>query len=324
MRKDITFATRVLSASFNESTCRWRIELNNGERLACRYLITAVGCLSDYEIRSFKGLERFTGQWFHTARWPQEDVDFAGQRVGVIGTGSTGIQAIPVIAETAAHLTVFQRTPNYSIPARDRLMTDEQRNEVKAQYREIHANIKHTVLGQRYYMKAGSAFDVAPAERQAIYEADWQRGGFALMFNGWEDLYTNEAANETLASFVRGRIAETVKDQRTRELLIPRDHPIGTKRPPLDTNYFETYNRDNVTLLDIRSAPIVQITEQSLCTTTDEYELDMSVFATGFDLNVIEASPGSGRRVDQAHRRGSGALVDDQDRFLVHGVECAG
>ena len=182
MRKDITFATRVLSASFNESTCRWRIELNNGERLACRYLITAVGCLSDYEIRSFKGLERFTGQWFHTARWPQEDVDFAGQRVGVIGTGSTGIQAIPVIAET-------------------------------------------------------------------------------------------------------------VKDQRTRELLIPRDHPIGTKRPPLDTNYFETCNRDNVTLLDIRSAPIVQITEQSLCTTTDEYELDMSVFATGFDLNVIEASP---------------------------------
>ncbi|MBK8957855.1 MAG: NAD(P)/FAD-dependent oxidoreductase [Proteobacteria bacterium] len=283
LRRDITFDTRVLSAHFDEAARNWTTVLSNGERLTSRYLVTAVGCLSDYEIPDFKGLERFQGEWHHTARWPQDGVDFSGKRVGVIGTGSTGIQAIPVIAESAAHLYVFQRTPNYSIPARDRVMTDAERNEVKAHYREIHDSIIHTTLGQRYAMKAGSAFDVSDAEREAIYEADWQKGGFAIMFNAWEDLYTNAAANETLASFVRRKIAETVKDPKTRELLTPRDHPIGTKRPPLDTRYFETFNRDNVTLVDVRSAPIVEITETSLRTSTDDYPLDMLVFATGFD-----------------------------------------
>jgi len=283
LRQHITFQTRVTSAAFDEAADRWVVETDGGERCTCKYLITAVGCLSSIQVPDFPGLETYRGEWYHTARWPHEGVSFAGKRVGIIGTGSTGIQATPLIAAEAEHLTVFQRTPNFSLPARDHPLTPEQMADLKSRYPSIHDTIRHTVSGQLYQLKPGSALDVPDAERQRLYEEDWAKGGFHLLFGEWEDLMTNEESNATAADFVRSKIAQIVEDPQVRELLLPRDHPIGTKRPALDTGYFETFNRSNVDLVDVRSAPIVEITERGLRTTEAEYELDCIVFATGFD-----------------------------------------
>jgi len=283
LRQHITFETRVVSARFDEERNRWVVKTDGEEQVTCKYLITAVGCLSSIQVPDFPGLETFRGEWYHSARWPHEGVDFAGKRVGIIGTGSTGIQATPLIAAEADHLTVFQRTPNFSLPARDHRLSQEQMTALKQSYRTIHETIRHTVSGQLYQLKPGSALDVPADERLRLYEKDWAEGGFHLLFGEWEDLLTNEESNTTAADFVRSKIAEIVQDPHTRELLQPRDHPIGTKRPALDSDYFETFNRDNVSLVDVRAAPIVELTEQGVRTTETEYELDCLVFATGFD-----------------------------------------
>lgn len=286
LRRDIQFDTRVTAAHFDESACRWTVETARGERFTAIWLVTAVGCISAANVPQLPGLEDFSGQWVHTGEWPHEGVDFCGKRVGQIGTGSTGIQAAPVIAETAAHLTVFQRTANYSVPARNAPLSPEFKCWVKDHYEEIRAIAQSTVNGHAFRIAERKVADVTPEERQAIYEAAWETGG--LQFRGtFHDLLINRAANATAAEFVKGRIRSIVKDPETAGNLADIDHPYAAKRPPIDTGYFETFNRPNVSLVNLRKDPIERVTPSGIRTCGSagirEHPIDIIVFATGFD-----------------------------------------
>lgn len=281
--RDIAFETRVEQATFDEESGRWRVRTEGGSELSAQFLVSAVGCLSAANVPRIPGLDRFAGEWYHTGRWPHDGVDFAGKRVGLIGTGSTGIQATPVIAADAAHLTVFQRTPNYTVPARNAPLTPERAREIKANYPAIRAHMRNSFGGFPFDPSDRSALQVSDEERQAIYEQLWAEGGFKFLFGSFYDLLVNEAANETAAEFIRGKIREIVHDPEVAEILSPKDHPYGSKRPPIDTGYFEAFNRDNVALVDLRATPIEEITERGIRTTAGEHELDTIVFATGFD-----------------------------------------
>ena len=283
LKRDIAFRTRVTRAVFDEDAERWRVRTDTGARVAARFLIMATGCLSSANTPPFPGRDSFRGETYHTGRWPHEEVSFAGKRVGVVGTGSSAIQAIPVIAEQAETLTVFQRTPNYSIPARNAPLAPEFVREIKAEYADFRA--------RNYRMQAGFGSRVPPnnapaleddtAARQANYEARWQRGGFGFL-GAYNDLLLNRQANETAAEFVRRRIRDIVDDPQTARLLCP-DNVIGCKRPCLDTRYFETYNRPHVRLVDVRANPIERITPSGIVVAGEEHALDAIVFATGFD-----------------------------------------
>jgi len=282
LRRDIRLEARVIKASFDASTNRWLVTTASGERYSAKFLITAVGCLSTANVPNIASLETFRGEWYHTGQWPHEGVDFTGKRVGQIGTGSTGIQAAPVIARQAAHLTIFQRTPNYSVPARNGPMDIEAQKQIKADYDAIRQRSRTSTNGHPFEVSVRSALDVSPEERQALYEAAWERGG--LRFRGtFKDILSNETANETASAFIRSKIRSVVKDPDVAERLTPVDHPFASKRPPIDTDYFETFNRANVSLVDIRATPIQEITSTGLRTTDAAYDLDIIVFATGFD-----------------------------------------
>ena len=282
LKRDIRFNTRVTAAHYDETTNRWRVRTETGDTFIAKFLITAVGCLSTTNIPKFEGLENFAGDWYHTGQWPHEGVDFAGKRVGMIGTGSTGIQAAPVIAASAAHLTVFQRTANYSVPARNAPLTPEFQRYIEANPGEIRAITRDTLNGMAFRIEERLAVETPPEEREAIYEAAWERGG--LQFRAaFKDMMVDKAANDTAADFVKRKIRSIVKDPKTAAILSDIDHPYAAKRPPIDTNYFETYNRPNVTLVDVKATPIERISPAGVCTTDAEYPLDIIVFATGFD-----------------------------------------
>ena len=283
LRRDILFGTRVTGAGFDEDAARWGIQTDGGTRFSARYLITAVGCLSAGQIPDIPGRDAFAGEWYHTGRWPHEGVDVSGKRVGVIGTGATGIQIIPVVAEQAEHLYVFQRTPNFSIPARNAPLDAEETRRVKARYRELREHSRASFAGMPFDPIERSALSVSPEERDATYERLWKVGGFRFLFEGFNDLLFDKASNDTAAEFIRRKIRETVHDPAVAERLCPSSYPFGTKRPPLNTAYFETFNRDNVTLVDIRSHPVTEITPDGVRTTVGDYELDVMIFATGFD-----------------------------------------
>jgi cation diffusion facilitator CzcD-associated flavoprotein CzcO len=283
LKRDIQLSTRVTEATFDEANNSWKVISENGESITARYLISAVGCLSSANVPDFKGLEDFEGEWYHTGSWPHEGVDFSGKRVGLIGTGSTGIQATPVIAAEAEHLTVFQRTPNFSIPARNAPLSAEDWQEIRSNYPETRRILKSSLAGFPYTMTERSAKDVDDDERKEIYEKLWEHGGFKFLWGSFFDIMVDLDANATAADFIRGKIRETIDDPTVADILIPTDHPYGSKRPPIDTGYFETYNRDNVKLVDIRKAPIQEITKKGLKTEDAEFELDVIVFATGFD-----------------------------------------
>jgi len=304
LRRDIQLGTRVIGASFDESTESWEVRTEAGEPVTARFLISAVGCLSAANIPEIKGLDAFEGDWYHTAAWPQQGVEFGGKRVGLIGTGSTGIQTTPVIAAQAEHLTVFQRTPNFSIPARNGPITQEAWTEIKANYRDIRRRARESLGGFPFELEDRSAMDVSDEERQAIYEQLWEEGGFKFLWGSFRDLLSDKEANDTAAEFIRGKIRETVKDPEVVALLLPTDHPYGTKRPPIDTDYYETFNRPNVKLVDVRKTPIVEATPHGLRTEGGEYELDIIVFATGFD-----AMTGSLLKID-IHGSGGRTLAD--------------
>ncbi len=282
LRRDIQFETRVTAAAFDEATHRWAIQTDGGDRMSAQFCIMASGCLSTAQVPTFKGLETFAGKWYHTGNWPHEGVDLTGQRVGVIGTGASGIQAIPVIARQAAHLFVFQRTPNFTIPAWNAPLDPDAERRLKANYAEHRRKNRESRAGFVVPVNDTPALEATPDERQRAYEARWNRGGFGFT-SAFADLSTNKEANETAAEFVRAKIRATVRDPAVAEALSPRDHPIGTKRLPLDTDYYATYNRDNVTLVDVRKDPIETITPDGLRTRAAAYALDSIVFATGFD-----------------------------------------
>ena len=282
LKRDILFNSRVTSAQYDEAANRWRVRTEQGENFVATYLVTAVGCLSTANVPNIPGLKDFKGDWYHTGHWPHEGVDFSGKRVGMIGTGSTGIQAAPVIAAQARHLTVFQRTANYSVPARNVPLTPDFKRYVKQNAREIRATTRETYNGMGFRVEDRKAVETSPDEREAIYEAAWQRGG--LQFRAtFQDMLVSKAANDTAADFIKRKIRSIVKDPKTAAILSDIDHPYAAKRPPIDTDYFETYNRPNVTLVDVKAAPIQRISEAGICTAEGEYPVDIIVFATGFD-----------------------------------------
>ena len=284
LRRDIQLDTRVTSAVFHPGTNRWTVATDRGDAVSAQFCVMASGNLSTPRLPAFAGLESFKGKWYHSGLWPDESVDFAGQRVGVIGTGSSGVQMIPLIAEQAAHLYVFQRTANFSLPARNATLDPQRERSHKADYPERRRAALDTPFGiAGFPAPTQSALEATPEERRRSYEAKWAEGGSISFLFSYTDLLLNQAANDTASEFVREKIRGAVRDPATAELLAPKDHPIGTKRLCLDTDYYETYNRGNVTLVDVRTSPIVELTPRGVRTEGAEYDLDAIVFATGFD-----------------------------------------
>ena len=282
LRRDIQFDTRVTQARFDRAAHRWEVRTDRGDVVSARHCVMATGCLSNARVPDFPGLDRFSGKTYHTGHWPHEGVDLTGKRVGVIGTGSSAIQAIPVIAQQAAHVTVFQRTPNFSIPSRNGPMTDTYAESWKSDYPTHREKARRMRTGILNNPNDVSALELSDAERERIFEARWAAGGtnFMAAFN---DLIFDAQANDTAANFVRDKIRAMVRDPATAELLAPKNHPIGTKRICVDTDYYTTYNRDNVTLVDARTTPVSELTEHGLRAGDTEHEFDAIVFATGFD-----------------------------------------
>ncbi|NCW18320.1 MAG: NAD(P)/FAD-dependent oxidoreductase [Betaproteobacteria bacterium] len=282
LKRSFRFKTKVVSAQYQEAENLWLVTTDSGEHYRASFLISAVGNLSAANLPSIAGLDRFKGQWYHTGQWPHEGVDFSGQRVAVVGTGSTGIQAIPVIAAQAQQLTVFQRTANYSIPARNGPLDEAFIAYCKSRPDEIRKIMHATTNGHPFYIQERSALDVSEEERLAIYEEAWETGGLRFR-SSFKDLLTSEAANKTAADFIRTKIKSIIRDPKKADLLSDIDHPFAAKRPPIDTDYFETYNLAHVDLVNLREDPIVSITEDGIQTNQTHYAFDAIVFATGFD-----------------------------------------
>ncbi|MEZ5412185.1 MAG: NAD(P)/FAD-dependent oxidoreductase [Acidimicrobiales bacterium] len=306
LRRDIRFSTRVTDATFDEGAGRWTVATDDGATTSAQFVVMATGCLSSANMPDIPGRDSFQGELAHTGRYPKEGIDFTGKRVGIVGTGSSGIQAIPVIARTAGHLTVFQRTAQFTIPARNGPLDPAEQAEVKAQYAEIVAANKRMfgAFGSRYQRPLRVATETDPEEFRAEMEYLWERGG-SLFLSSFRDLMRTPEANQLAADFVREKIRQTVNDPETAAKLIP-DGLIGCKRLVIDTDYFETYNRPNVSLVDIsaKGTPITEVTPTGIRCGDDHYDLDVLIFATGFD-----AMTGSLLRVD-IRGRGGRRLAD--------------
>jgi len=295
LRPDIQLETRVVAAHFDEAAGRWRVETESGQSFVARFCVMATGCLSAPNTPTIPGTEDFSGVVYHTGAWPHEDVDFSGLRVGVIGTGSSGVQAIPVIAERARHLTVFQRTPNYTVPAGNRDLTDEERARAKAAYegiraaeRESYAGIILGFGGHPLVVPTERILDTTPEQRAAVLDEE----GFGAL-GRYSDVQTDLEANEMACEMYRALVRKVVEDPEVAERLSPRGYPIGCKRPVIDTDYLATFNRDDVTLVDLRRGGIERLTRTGLQTSQGHFELDVLIWATGFD-----AMTGAVSRVD--------------------------
>ena len=283
LRRDIRFETRVASAEWDDVEQRWTIGTDRGDAVSARFCILAVGCLSAAKDPEIPGIESFGGPAYHTGRWPHEGVDFTGQRVGVIGTGSSGIQAIPLLAEQAAHLTVFQRTPNFALPAHNAPLDPAAKAATKARYRDHRAEQRASQGGVVFTRSDRPVSAAGPEEREAAFWKAWDSGHLFGLLGSFNDILVDPAANEAAAEFVRERIREIVADPELAERLSPRSYPFGTKRACLDTGYYATFNRDDVTLVDLGTCPIEEITPGGVRTAAGEIALDAIVFATGFD-----------------------------------------
>ena len=283
LRRDIQFDARVSSAVYNEGEGRWHVQTEDGRRAEAQYLITAVGILSARYVPDFAGLDSYKGNWCHTARWPKEGMDLAGKRVGVIGTGATAVQLIPEIAKEVSHLTVFQRTANYCAPLRNVPIDPEWQREIKASYPEIFQKCSETPTSFIHQFDPRSALEVSPEERLDQYERLWGEPGFKKWLSNFRDVMVPGEVNDDYSEFVRNKIRARVKDPVVAELLAPKDHPFGSKRIPCETGYYDVYNQDNVLLVDVRETPIERITPKGVKIRDAEYELDVIIFATGYD-----------------------------------------
>jgi cation diffusion facilitator CzcD-associated flavoprotein CzcO len=283
LRRDIQFRSRVAAAIYEEETRSWTIALENGERICARFLITAIGPLSTPTLPRIEGRDSFAGQSFHTARWPHEPVDFKGKRVAVIGTGATGVQTIQTIAGEVGHLTVFQRTPNWCAPLHNSRIDAETQKRIKAGYPEIFARCQETFACFLHTPDPRGAFEVSDTVREAFYEKLYGERGFGIWQGNFKDILIDRKANATISDFVARKIRQRVKDQRIAEKLIPKNHGFGTRRLPLETFYYEVYNRPNVELVDLMETPIERITPKGIRTSEREYEFDIIIYATGFD-----------------------------------------
>ena len=283
LRRDIRLNSRVVSVVFDEDENHWEILLEDGHRARGQFLVMSVGILSAGYTPNFEGIDSFKGKWCHTARWPAEGMDLAGKRVGVIGTGATGVQLITEIAKEVSHLTIFQRTANFCAPLRNGLIDDEAQREIKANYPEIFKKCLETPGSFMHQFDPRSAMEVSPEERLDQYERLWAEPGFKKWLSNFYDVMMPGKANEDYAEFFRNKIRERVHDPVVAEMLVPKDHMFGSKRLPCESGYYEVYNQDNVLLVDVRKAPIERITPNGLKTSDAEYEFDVLIFATGFD-----------------------------------------
>jgi len=283
LRTDIQFETEITSATFDEDAGRWQVETDDGQTVSSQFFISAVGCLSEPYKPDFDGLGEYEGDWYHTARWPHEGVDLDGKRVGVIGTGSTGIQTIPEVAERAGHLTVFQRTPNYAIPARNRPLEAGEFEEIRENYDKIWEDAEYSWLGMPFDNEHFTASGLDDEEVRRLLAKRWEQGGFRFLHT-FDDILLNEETNEAVSEFIREKIRKRVNDPELAEKLVPTDHPYGSKRPPMDYNgYYETFNRDDVRLADVDENPIERFTADGIATTAEAFDLAIVIFATGFD-----------------------------------------
>ena len=282
LRKDIRFNTRMTSASYDEAAARWTIRSEDGTVLSAQFFVMCVGQLSTTKSPSYPGQDLFKGEIIHSGVWPKHKVEFAGKRVAIIGTGSSGMQMTPVIAKEAAHLTVFQRTANFSIPAANAPVTDEEDRRVKANYKARREQAWNSPTGLGFMPNRQSALDVSPEEREKVYEAAWNRYGFGFAL-AYHDILLSKPANDTAAEFIRRKIGSVIHDPVVRDKLTPKGHPFAARRPSVDSGYFQAFNRDNVELADVRESPIVAFTPEGIRTTAKSHAFDIIIFATGFD-----------------------------------------
>ncbi|MEQ1882837.1 MAG: NAD(P)/FAD-dependent oxidoreductase [Burkholderiales bacterium] len=330
LRPDIQLETWIQDAVYDEPSQRWMIETSAGEHISAQFLVCAMGTLSETNKPNIPGIDDFAGELIHTGKWPAEKVSFAGKRVGVIGTGSSGIQSIPMIAREAGHLTVFQRTPQYSIPAGNRPVKPEELADARQNFDKRREFMAVSPLGMPYPMSERSALDDSPEQRNALYESLWQEGGLHMLFNSYNDLLLNKASNETLCEFIRGKIRKIVKDPATAQKLLP-NYILGTKRQAIDDGYFESFNRDNVELVDLRDDPIEKITAHGITTKRGEHPLDMLVLATGYDAitgKLLRLNPKGRGGVDLATAWNKRfftylgiAIPGFPNLFMVHGPQ---
>ncbi len=283
LRKHMQFNCKVESAHYDEDANIWRLHLEDGRDMSCRFLVTALGLLSAPTMPRVEGLDDFTGQSFHTYYWPQEPVDLTGKKVAVVGTGATGIQVIAEIADKVGELTVFQRRPNWSAPLNNGEISDEEMADIRARYDEIFDRCNRSPGGFEHVPDRRGFHDVSREERLALWERLYAEPGFGIWMGNFREIFTDEEANAEFSEFIADKIRQRVEDPVLAEKLIPRDHGFGVQRVPLETHYFEVYNRDNVELVDITETPIERITPKGIRTSEQEYEFDIIVYATGFD-----------------------------------------
>jgi cation diffusion facilitator CzcD-associated flavoprotein CzcO len=304
LRRDISLDTRVVSAVLDETALRWTVITDAGLALSARFCVMATGPLSAALTPSFDGLDTFAGEIYHTAQWPHDPVDFTGKRVAVIGTGSSGIQSIPIIAEQVAHLYVFQRTPNYSVPAGNKPLSPEELEDIKASYAERRRLSWRSGGGSPHITAPKPTMEFTPEERRAAFEKRWQLGG-VLFSKTFQDQMIDLEANEEARKFYEGKVRAVIDDPAVADMLIPNDHPIGTKRICTDSSYFQTFNRPNVSLVNVRATSIESVDATGINTAEAHYDLDMIVLATGFD-----AMTGALGKIDIVGRDGA-ALRDN-------------
>ena len=311
LRRDIQLSTSVTGATYDEGAQRWEIVTSSGERVRAQFMVCAVGALSAAHVPDIAGRDSFKGETYHTGRWPNDkQVSFAGKRVGIIGTGSSGIQSTPMVAREATHLTVFQRTPQYSVPAGNTPTDQKLVAEARANWPKFREVMLRTPIGAPEEPSTIRACEHTPEQRRATYEAAWQKGGLGpILVSTYCDIVTDKQSNEWLAEFVRGKIREAVKDPETARKLLP-SYFIATKRQVMDEGYYETFNRDNVKLVDLRDDPIVEITTDGVRTQSGHHALDMLIFATGFD-----AITGAMQRINPRGRDGVTLAERWKDRF---------
>jgi cation diffusion facilitator CzcD-associated flavoprotein CzcO len=320
LRRDIQFRSPVASAIYDENTRSWRTTLEDGSAFTCRFLVTAIGPLSTPTLPRVEGRDSFRGKSFHTARWPKEPVDFAGKRVAVIGTGATGIQTIQTIASEVGHLTVFQRTANWAAPLHNGKIDAQTQAKIKAGYPEMFALCKETFACFIHTPDSRGAFEVSDADREVHYEKLYGERGFGIWQGNFRDILIDRAANATISDFIARKIRERVKDQKTADKLIPKNHGFGTRRVPLETFYYEVYNRPNVELVDITATPIERITPKGIKTSEKEFEFDIIIYATGFDaitgsFDKIDFRGVGGAKLKDAWKSGPETYLG----LMVHG-----
>jgi cation diffusion facilitator CzcD-associated flavoprotein CzcO len=299
LRRDIAFRSRVTSAHYHAETRSWLVTSADGSSCRARFLITAIGLLSAPTLPQIEGMDAFQGRAFHTAQWPHAPVDFANQRVGVLGTGATGVQTIQEVAKTAGHLCVFQRRPNWCAPLHNRRIDADTQRQIKASYPALFARCQETFACFLHTPDPRGTFEVTAEEREAFFEKLYAEPGFGIWQGNFRDILTDRAANAAISGFVARKIRSRVKDPEVAEKLIPTDHGFGTRRVPLETGYYEVYNQPNVALIDIKQTPIERITETGIKTSAAHHALDILIYATGFD-----AITGSFDRIDIRGRGG--------------------